>query len=71
MELRTFANWNKEDPFNSTKYKPYKIAYETNSCQYFVKNTSHLTVNAEGGEYEIIFPPYETEIIERIIGIIV
>jgi len=64
-----FANWNKEDPFNSTKYKPYKIGYETTSYQYFVKNCSHLILNTEGQEYEIIFPPYETPIIEKITGI--
>ena len=65
----SFTGWNKEEAYTSQKYKPYKIGYNTESYQYFVKNCSHLTLDIDGQEYEIIFPPYETPIIEEITGI--
>ncbi len=34
-----------------------------------MKNLFTLLLDVDGQEYEIIFPPYETPIIEKLIGI--
>ena len=65
----SFSNWNKNESYSSEKFKPYKIGYDTNTNQFYVKNTSHIVIEANGEDHEMIFPPYETKIIENLTGI--
>ncbi len=59
--------WNKDVPYNDEKYKPYKIT-ENNYGHIFFKPYYALSINHEGEEYELYFPPYELPIIERLTG---
>lgn len=63
-----FQDWNKPEKPDDEKYAKFNIKYP-NMFSMTVKDTSHLVCQLDGEEYEIVFPPYETKIIEELIGI--
>ncbi|MDE5548078.1 MAG: hypothetical protein K2J30_03690 [Clostridia bacterium] len=63
-----FYGWNKQEKFNKGKYKPYKIRYNGNSGMYTVKNSFRVRMFRESEEYELLFPAYENETLEKLTG---
>ncbi len=63
-----FYGWNKPEKFNRGRYKPYKIRYNGQGGYYYVKPCYRVRLWREAEEYEIIFPSYEGETLERVTG---
>ncbi len=55
----TFDGWNKEEPTNSPKYKPYNIM--RCSVGLTIKPYYSIHFNIDGDEYEILIPNYELD----------
>ncbi len=64
----TFSSWNKEEPYNKGAYKKYKITVN-NYGTLFVKPYYSLQFIADGEEFELLFPPYELETLEKLTGL--
>lgn len=62
----TLPNWNKEDAYNSKKYKPYRIR-ENNIGQYFIRHYLSIRIAEERGEFEIMIPEYDVPVIEPLL----
>ena len=64
----SMLGWNKEEKFNKGRYKQYRIRMNgNNNNQYFVK--PYLSLQIMGSEeYELLFPGYETETVQRLTG---
>lgn len=67
-KLATFPNWNKEERYNEGEYKKYKIN-TNNYGTLFVKPYYSLQFVADNEEFELLFPPYELETIQKITGL--
>jgi hypothetical protein len=61
-----FPIWNKSEPFNSEKYKTYKI--RTNQFGTFFAFYYLLKINDTKGQFEIMIPIYDAEELGRLIG---
>lgn len=64
----TFFGWNKREKYNHGKYKPYKIRYNHNGDWYTVKPCYRVRLFRESDEFEILFPAYERETLEKLTG---
>ena len=64
----SFLGWNKEEAFNKTPYKQYKMT----SNQYgviFIKTHYSLRFSSFGEEYEILFPAHELDTFTNLTGV--
>lgn len=59
-------NWNKEDAYNSKKYKPYRIR-QNNMGLYFIRHYLSIRIAEERGEFEIMIPEYDVPVIEPLL----
>lgn len=59
-------HWNKEETFNSKKYKKYKI--RANQYGFFIKYFS-IKINDPKGEFEILIPNYDIEEFASLLGV--
>lgn len=64
----TFYGWNKPEKHNKGKYKLYKVRYNSNGEYYTVKPVYRVRLFRESEEYEILFPAYEKETLEKLTG---
>lgn len=63
-----FDGWNKAEPYNSDKYKKYKVQRSQYGA-FFVKPYYILKFNVDGSEYGLYFPPYELDTILSLTGL--
>ena len=61
-------HWTKEEPYNSPSYKKYKVTVN-NVGVFFVKPYYSLQFVVNKEEFEVLFPVYELETIEKITGL--
>jgi len=60
--------WNKKVPYNSSEYADYKL--KTNSMgAIFLRQHYRLTLEINGEEYTILFPPYELKTLTDLTGL--
>ncbi len=64
----SFMGWSKDQKPNSPEYKPYKIRVN-NMGILFVKWCLSVKLILDGEEFEIIIPPYESEILKKYVDI--
>ena len=63
------SDWNKDEPYNDKKYKPYKITTDKYETNYFFRYYISLSFSANGDEYEMFLPPYEADVITSLTGL--
>lgn len=63
----SLVSWNKDEGVNEGKYKQFKIREDNIGTVYF-KTYYALQIRHEGKYYEIFFPGYDIDIIERLTG---
>ena len=68
-EKISFSFWNKETLHNQGEFEQYKIKYNKKQYYYTVKWYYSLVINHSGEEYELYFPPYELDTIEKLTGL--
>ena len=62
----SFMYWNKEESHKKEPYKQYRIS--SNDYGYSVKYYYALCIQHFGTDYELLFPPYELPVIEKLTG---
>lgn len=61
-------DWNKDEPYNSEKYKKYKISVDKYN-RIYCNPCYILEVNIDGKLWGIYFPPYELPLFEALSGL--
>ena len=61
-EQQLFYQWNKEEPYNSKTYKPYRIK-KNNAEQYIIRGYYSLRISEARGEFEVMVPEYDEKIL--------
>lgn len=62
----SFMGWNKRNPYNSAEYRAYGIKRNKYDV-YSVKPYYEMVINHEGDEGVIRIPPYELEVIKKLL----
>lgn len=61
-EQQLFYQWNKEEPYNSKTYKPYRIK-KNNAEQYIIRGYYSLRISEARGEFEVMVPEYDEKLL--------
>lgn len=61
-EQQLFYQWNKEEPYNSKTYKPYRIK-KNDAGQYIIRGYYSLRISEARGEFEVMVPEYEEKVL--------
>jgi len=61
-------SWNKDTPHNKGEYKQYKISLGQ-SGEYLLRYYYALSIMHNGEVYELYFPPYELETMQKLTGL--
>lgn len=61
-EQQHFYQWNKEEPYNSKTYKPYRIK-KNNAEQYIIRGYYSLRISEARGEFEVMVPEYDEKLL--------
>jgi len=64
----TLSEWHKDTPHSAEEYKPYKITVDAAGFVH-VKSFFSLILNDAGEELEILFPPYDIDVISSLLEI--
>ncbi len=64
----TMDSWNKDTPHNKGEYKQYKIN-QGQYGEYHLRYYYALCILHNGENYELYFPPYESEIMQKLTGL--
>lgn len=65
-EQQLFYQWNKEEPYNSKTYKPYRIK-KNNAEQYIIRGYYSLRISEARGEFEVMVPEYDEKLLFSLI----
>ena len=60
------GTWNKEEPYRSARYKPYKIR-STQNGDLYAKGYAALCIRGKEGETHILFPAYELDAVQSLV----
>ena len=60
------GTWNKEEPYRSARYKPYKIR-STQNGDLYAKGYAALCIRGKEGEAHILFPAYELDAVQSLV----
>ncbi len=62
-----FYFWNKEESPKSERYREYRIR-PTGLGQYSVRNVRIVSISSQHGSFELLVPPYEIDVFNRLTG---